>query len=125
MIYGDTDSTFVHLGRDVRPEQADEIGQRLAKMINDNWAALIRREFDLPSHLEIRMRDPLPPFPDAHHPRAEKGSKALCRPGRGEGRRRAEQPGVQGAGDGAHRLDALPSISRPGSMGWCSTTRSQ
>ena len=23
-------------------------------MINDNWAALIRREFDLPSYLEIQ-----------------------------------------------------------------------
>ncbi len=54
VIYGDTDSTFVHLGRDASPEQADEIGRRLAKMINDNWAALIKREFDLPSYLEIQ-----------------------------------------------------------------------
>ena len=56
MIYGDTDSTFVHLGRDASPEQADEIGRRLAKMINDNWAALIKREFNLPSYLEISTR---------------------------------------------------------------------
>ena len=38
---GTPDSTFVHLGSDIRLEQADEIGQRLAKMINDNWAALM------------------------------------------------------------------------------------
>lgn len=54
VIYGDTDSTFVHLGRETSPDEADEIGQRLAQMINDNWAALIRREFDLPSYLEIQ-----------------------------------------------------------------------
>lgn len=54
VIYGDTDSTFVHLSRALTPAQADEIGGRLAEMINRNWAALIRREFDLPSHLEIQ-----------------------------------------------------------------------
>lgn len=54
VIYGDTDSTFVHLSRSLTPAQADEIGGRLAEMINRNWAALIRREFDLPSHLEIQ-----------------------------------------------------------------------
>lgn len=54
VIYGDTDSTFVHLSRALTPAQADEIGGRLAEMINRNWAALIRREFDLSSHLEIQ-----------------------------------------------------------------------
>ncbi|WP_429233170.1 DNA polymerase II [Aeromonas salmonicida] len=54
VIYGDTDSTFVHLARETSSQQADEIGHGLARMINDNWTALIKREFDLPSHLEIQ-----------------------------------------------------------------------
>lgn len=53
VIYGDTDSTFVHLNRAVSPDEADEIGRTLAGMINENWIALIKREFDLPCYLEI------------------------------------------------------------------------
>jgi DNA polymerase II len=53
VIYGDTDSTFVHLPEEMSPAQADEIGQSLALEINHNWIRLIRDEFDLPCHLEI------------------------------------------------------------------------
>ncbi|PJG58389.1 DNA polymerase II [Aeromonas cavernicola] len=54
VIYGDTDSTFVHLGQEITAVQADEIGHGLATLINEQWAALISREFDLPSYLEIQ-----------------------------------------------------------------------
>ena len=53
VIYGDTDSTFVHLPEEMSPAQADEIGRSLAQAINHNWTQLIRAEFDLPCHLEI------------------------------------------------------------------------
>lgn len=89
VIYGDTDSTFVHLGSDIRLEQADEIGQRLAKMINDNWAALIRREFDLPSHLEIQFETHYRRFLMPTIRGLEKGSKK-------------RYAGLVGEGEGEH-----------------------
>ena len=89
VIYGDTDSTFVHLGSDIRLEQADEIGQRLAKMINDNWAALIRREFDLPSHLEIQYETHYRRFLMPTIRGLEKGSKK-------------RYAGLVGEGEGEH-----------------------
>lgn len=89
VIYGDTDSTFVHLGSDIRLEQADEIGQRLAKMINDNWAALIRREFGLPSHLEIQYETHYRRFLMPTIRGLEKGSKK-------------RYAGLVGEGEGEH-----------------------
>lgn len=53
VIYGDTDSTFVHLPDEMSPARADEVGQSLAREINESWTRLIEAEFGLPSHLEI------------------------------------------------------------------------
>lgn len=53
VIYGDTDSTFVHLNREISPQQAEQIGRELTTMINDNWTHLIKDQFELPCYLEI------------------------------------------------------------------------
>jgi DNA polymerase II len=53
VIYGDTDSTFVSLGRPHSPEEADEIGQRLVTQINLWWSVHLREQYGLASHLEI------------------------------------------------------------------------
>lgn len=52
VIYGDTDSLFVHLGDDPG-DAVDTIGARLADRLNAWWTAYLRREFDLTSCLEI------------------------------------------------------------------------
>lgn len=54
VIYGDTDSTFVHLGQEVSSAEADRIGHELASRINLQWQEKIRAEFDLESALEIQ-----------------------------------------------------------------------
>lgn len=55
VIYGDTDSTFVHISDDVTAEQAWEIGKRLERDINQRWQHRIGEEFDLPCELEIEF----------------------------------------------------------------------
>ena len=55
VIYGDTDSTFVHIADDVSAEQAWAIGKRLEQDINQRWQQRIREEFDLTCELEIEF----------------------------------------------------------------------
>ena len=55
VIYGDTDSTFVHLEGCQNRQQANEIGQQLAHEINHYWSTLLRQEFQLDSYLEIEF----------------------------------------------------------------------
>jgi len=55
VIYGDTDSTFVHIADDVSAEQAWAIGKRLEQDINQRWQQRIREQFDLPCELEIEF----------------------------------------------------------------------
>ncbi|WP_028117340.1 DNA polymerase II [Ferrimonas senticii] len=52
VIYGDTDSTFVHVGDDLAAEQADAIGQRLVQLVNNNWTASLAAQ-GLTSALEL------------------------------------------------------------------------
>lgn len=89
VIYGDTDSTFVHLNRAVTPDEADEIGKRLASMINENWIALIKREFDLPCYLEIEYETHYRRFLMPTIRGLEKGSKK-------------RYAGLVGEGEGEH-----------------------
>jgi hypothetical protein len=58
-------------------------------MINDNWAALIRREFDLPSHLEIQYETHYRRFLMPTIRGLEKGSKK-------------RYAGLVGEGEGEH-----------------------
>lgn len=55
VIYGDTDSTFVHIAEDVTPEQARAIGKTLENEINQRWQQRIRETFDLTCELEIEF----------------------------------------------------------------------
>ena len=54
VIYGDTDSTFVWLGRAHANEQADAIGRALVENVNRWWSAHLREEFGLDSALELQ-----------------------------------------------------------------------
>ncbi|MGY3901046.1 DNA polymerase II [Aeromonas lusitana] len=89
VIYGDTDSTFVHLNRAVTPEEADAIGKRLASMINENWTTLIKTEFDLPCYLEIEYETHYRRFLMPTIRGLEKGSKK-------------RYAGLVGEGEGEH-----------------------
>ncbi|WP_223162327.1 DNA polymerase II [Salinicola halimionae] len=55
VIYGDTDSTFVWLGRAHGAEEANEIGQRLVALVNAWWRQQLRGTFDLESALELQF----------------------------------------------------------------------
>ncbi len=53
VIYGDTDSLFVAVGKKVTNEEADEIGKGLTKMINKWWACHIYKNYRIHSFLEL------------------------------------------------------------------------
>ncbi|MGF1740575.1 DNA polymerase II [Vibrio profundum] len=53
VIYGDTDSIFVSLNGPFTKPQADRVGHRLVKHINQWWTEHLEQEFGLLSHLEI------------------------------------------------------------------------
>jgi len=55
VIYGDTDSTFVHLKSCKNLEEATQIGKQLELDINLYWQTLLREEFDLECFLEIEF----------------------------------------------------------------------
>ncbi|MEZ8081881.1 DNA polymerase II [Enterovibrio norvegicus] len=53
VIYGDTDSTFVSLGKRHENEDADNIGQSLVEHINDWWIAHLKATYNIDCALEI------------------------------------------------------------------------
>jgi DNA polymerase-2 len=55
VIYGDTDSTFVWLEGQYSNQQANQIGQSLALVINQKWQDNIKLEHQLPCELEIEF----------------------------------------------------------------------
>ena len=55
VIYGDTDSTFVHLKGCKDLTEANQIGEQLVRQINQYWQTLLRDEFDLDCYLEIEF----------------------------------------------------------------------
>jgi DNA polymerase-2 len=55
VIYGDTDSLFVHLDTRVDEAQARERGEALAAQLNAWWRETVRREFDVESFLEVEF----------------------------------------------------------------------
>lgn len=55
VIYGDTDSLFVHLGNNHDAASASAIGKRLMNDLNQWWTQTIRDELRLPSHLEVEF----------------------------------------------------------------------
>lgn len=53
VIYGDTDSVFVWLKRELEDDEADAIGRQLATELNAWWRVELAAQFQLDSHLEI------------------------------------------------------------------------
>jgi DNA polymerase-2 len=55
VIYGDTDSVFVSLGKACENKQATEIGNRLTMIVNQYWQQTLEQENGLPSYLEMEF----------------------------------------------------------------------
>lgn len=55
VIYGDTDSIFVHVGKDQSSLQSRALGETLQEFINTKWQNYLKDEFDLTCDLEIEF----------------------------------------------------------------------
>ncbi|MDG1753011.1 MAG: DNA polymerase II [Thalassotalea sp.] len=55
VIYGDTDSIFVHVGDEKTLEQCQHLGQDLQTFINEKWHIKLKTDFDIDSQLEIEF----------------------------------------------------------------------
>jgi len=75
VIYGDTDSTFVWLGRAHSQEDASRIGQALVTHVNDWWREHLSTEFGLQSALELQHETHFTRFLMPTIRGAEEGSK--------------------------------------------------
>ncbi|MDO6774848.1 DNA polymerase II [Shewanella sp. 3_MG-2023] len=55
VIYGDTDSTFVWLGKDHQVNDIDQLGNMLAQKVTQKWAEFCANEFQIQSYLELEF----------------------------------------------------------------------
>jgi len=55
VIYGDTDSIFVHVGEDKTIEQCQVLGKSLQDSINVKWQKKLKEDFAIESQLEIEF----------------------------------------------------------------------
>ncbi len=55
VIYGDTDSIFVHVGDEKTAEESRALGKTLQRFINEQWQALLLEQFNIVSELEIEF----------------------------------------------------------------------
>ena len=55
VIYGDTDSVFVHLDDEVSENSANDIGNDLASKLNIYWQEQLKERFSIESNLEIEF----------------------------------------------------------------------
>ena len=55
VIYGDTDSIFVHVGNEKSKSQCQNLGRELQTFINGKWPRYLKEKFDLPCYLEIEF----------------------------------------------------------------------
>jgi DNA polymerase-2 len=55
VIYGDTDSIFVHVDEDKTPEQCQALGKVLQDKINVRWQTTLKEDFAIESQLEIEF----------------------------------------------------------------------
>lgn len=55
VIYGDTDSIFVHVGANKTPLQCEILGKELQSIINDKWKIYLDETFNLSCELEIEF----------------------------------------------------------------------
>jgi len=75
VIYGDTDSVFVHLGDSVTRDEAWARGRELANTLNTWWTARVKDQFGLDSELEIEFETLFVKFVMPTTRGSEKGSK--------------------------------------------------
>jgi DNA polymerase-2 len=75
VIYGDTDSTFVWLGRAHKEVEAAQIGRSLVDMINHWWRNHLENTFELESALELQFESHFCRFLMPTIRGAEEGSK--------------------------------------------------
>ena len=77
VIYGDTDSIFVHAGDDKAAVQCQELGRELQAFINVKWHCYMKEMFDLPCDLEIEFETHFTKFlmPTIRGQEAVKGQK--------------------------------------------------
>ena len=55
VIYGDTDSLFVLLGKGHTADSATQIGNRLMAELNNWWQSTLKQDFQIESHLEVEF----------------------------------------------------------------------
>ena len=55
VIYGDTDSIFIHIGDEQTPASSKILGKTLQDYINQKWQAVLQEEFNIVSELEIEF----------------------------------------------------------------------
>ncbi len=53
VIYGDTDSVFVHIGDEADEKRSADIGNRLMRQLNTWWQDELRQSMNIESHLEV------------------------------------------------------------------------
>ncbi|MCU7555334.1 DNA polymerase II [Alteromonas sp. ASW11-19] len=75
VIYGDTDSTFVHLHHVDSAAAARQTGEQLKRHINARWQQHLKTEYDLECHLEIEFETHFDTFFMPTIRGAETGSK--------------------------------------------------
>ena len=75
VIYGDTDSVFVALGKSCSNEQADKVGNELIQYINNFWRDSLESEYDIDSCLEMEYETHFIKFFMPTIRGSEKGSK--------------------------------------------------
>lgn len=55
VIYGDTDSIFVHVGDDLSEKECNALGKTLASYINEKWQQTLKARFAIESELELEF----------------------------------------------------------------------
>lgn len=75
VIYGDTDSLFVHINHPLSSDDLNTLGHELALKLNQYWQQQIKRQFALENHLEIEFETCYQRFLMPTIRNTEKGSK--------------------------------------------------
>jgi DNA polymerase-2 len=79
VIYGDTDSIFVHIGNDQTSATSKTLGETLQDYINQKWQAALKEQFNIVSKLEIEFETHFSKFlmPTIRGQEIVKGTKSI------------------------------------------------